>query len=55
MNLRRAVFTSASTSPLSDRLHRQLGAERAEWENIQHERIQTERQQSQGKSRGMSW
>ena len=32
--------------PLSDRLDRQLGAERAEWENKQRERIQTERQQS---------
>ena len=40
-----------------DTLDRQLGAERGQWENIQRERIQTEQQQSQGKSRsrGMSW
>ena len=40
---------------LSDRLDRPLRAERAEWESLQRQRIQTEQRQNQTRDRGMSW
>ncbi|MDE0173395.1 MAG: hypothetical protein OYH76_05480, partial [Defluviicoccus sp.] len=40
---------------LSDTLDRPLRAERAEWENIERQRIATEHRQSLSRGRGMSW
>ena len=40
---------------LSDRLDRQLGAERAQWQELQRQRIATEQQQNQSRGRGRSW
>ena len=40
---------------MSDRIDRQLGAERAQWQELQRQRIATEERQSQSRGRGMSW